>query len=237
MSYLVTNRPAESFPPFAWGMGDAAKGVQVGASVGTPLITGVLASQAAATAAATGAPALILGMAPALAIPIIGAAIAGITIAAVALIRNSGCGPTCVAASGWANQAEPLLKQNVDAYFSNPVRTRSMQNTALSNFEVIWAQLEKLCSQPDVGDAGKACINDRKNGACKWKATADSPWPNGPKQGECWNWFNAYRDPIARDMGVVSDSEGLVSQVQGATGGNLVPLLLVAGLVALAVSL
>jgi hypothetical protein len=61
--------------------------------------------------------------------------------------------------------------------------------------------------------------------------------------GECWNWFNGYRDPIANDPNVVADAvapsvSGTVATLEsdlGISSSSAVPLLLVAGLVALAV--
>jgi len=191
------------------GIGDAAteaQYTQVAGSLAAPVVSGAFAASAASSLAAGGS-GLILGMAPSLAVPIIGAAIAGVTILATALIKNSGCGQTCIETSGWANQAEPLLRQNITAYFGIAApRSQSQQNAALANFDAIWATLVNMCSNPSTGNAGKRCISDRQSGACTWKATADSPWPGGPIAGSCWSWFNAYRDPIANDPNVVADS-------------------------------
>lgn len=225
------------------GLGDAAQIVGATSSIGTPVLTGALAAHAASTAAATGSAATILGMSPALAVPIIGAAIVGITMGIIALLR-SGCGQTCIITSQWANQAEPLLAQNIQAYFSLPApRTRQQQQMALNNFEVVWAKLQELCGQPGTGDAGVRCITDRQAGACKWKQTSDSPllqYPGEPQPGQCWNWFSGYRDPIANDP-VVDDAQAALSSV-GSTvssvvnslpavtvgGMNLTPILLLA---------
>ncbi|MFI5115046.1 MAG: hypothetical protein ACHP7J_07870, partial [Terriglobales bacterium] len=100
------------------------------------------------------------------------------------------------------------------------------------------------CGQSNLGGAGQRCTGDRERGACKWKQTGESPWPGGPKLGECWNWFSAYRDPIANDTGVVPDSaidtSSVTAAVDSLLGGSwssssAIPILLVAGLVALAV--
>lgn len=186
------------------------------------------------TAAAAPAVAAALGISAAVAVPLVGAAFAGI-IMGVEAILNSGCGQACVVTSEWANQAEPLLRQNIQTYFNLPTRTKSDQQSALNMFDAVWAGLVQRCSQPGLSTAGQNCIADRQQGACKWKATADSPWPGGPKQGACWNWFNAYRDPIANDTGVVSDLQGQVT-IGGQSVGVL-PLLAIASLVALGVLL
>jgi hypothetical protein len=151
-------------------------------------------------------------------------------------IKNSGCGQTCVQTSAWANQAEPLLRQNIDAYFKLPApRTQSQQTAALNVYDTIWARLGQLCGQPDMGNAGVRCVTDRQAGACKWRQTADSPWPGGPQVGACWNWFAAYRDPIASDQ-VVSDTAAVGSTVAsilggGSDSGSLLPLALIGGLI------
>ena len=208
--YLSTNARVSRLPAFSLGLGDAASDARIfqqGAGLATPVITGVIASQAASTAAATGSAATILGMAPSLAVPIIGAALVGVTTAIAYFIKNSGCGITCVETSQWANQAEPYLKQNADAYFALPSpRTQSQQQAALNTFDTVWARLQQLCGQPGTGNAGVRCISDRQSGACKWHATGTPPWPGSPAEGSCWNWFNAYRDPISQDA-VISDAQ------------------------------
>jgi hypothetical protein len=217
MMYLAAHRAYPYSRHRRLGMGDAAsdaRAVQTVGSLSAPVISGA-AAVAAAHSLAAGGTGLILGMTPALAVPIIGAAIAGITILATVLIKNSGCGQTCIETSSWANQAEPLLRQNITAYFGVAApRTQSQQNAALANFDAIWARLAQMCGDPSTGNAGKRCISDRQSGGCTWKATADSPWPGGPPAGSCWNWFNAYRDPIANDPNVVPDS--VTSVVSGA---------------------
>lgn len=227
------------------GFGDTAQDtqlVQAGAAIGAP-VAGALAASSAAASAAAGGTGLILGMAPALAVPIIGAAIAGVAILATVLIKNSGCGQTCIETSSWANQAEPILAQNIQAYFSNPApRTQAQQAAALQTFDSIWARLVQMCSDPSTGNAGKRCISDRQAGACTWKQTSSSPllqYPGQPQPGACWNWFSGYRDGIASDQ-VVPDSAGsALSSAAGSVGSalssaagslNISPLLLIIGL-------
>jgi len=176
------------------------------------------------TAASSGG--LILGMSAATAIPIIGAALAGITMLAGYLIKNSGCGQTCIETSQWANQAEALLKTNIAAYFALPApRSQTAQSAALANFDQVWAALTSSnnCGNPSTGNAGKNCIANRQAGACQWKQTTTSPllaYPGEPQPGACWNWFNGYRDPIANDPDVVADSEAesAATSVASATG-------------------
>lgn len=206
------------------GLSDAATDVQIGSSlaipVATPLIGGALSTTGTLAAGST-----ILGMAPALAVPIIGAALAGVAIAAEFLIRNSGCGITCVETSEWANKAEPILKQNLQAYQALPSpRTQSQQTAALAIFDNIWGQLSQLCSQPGTGNAGVRCISDRQAGACKWKDSS----------GQCWNWFSGYRDPIANDK-VVPDDQATPGALLNSGSLFSLPPWLVFGAAALAI--
>jgi len=188
----------------------------------------------------------------------LGGAIAG-TIAQVGIaLANifAGCGQTCVEATELANQAEPLLLQNLQAYLSAPVHYASLQAGALNNFELTWNALVSACSNPALGSAGQSCIADRQQGACHyqtspggWQQDSSGNWtyvyPGAQGSGSsCWNWFVGYHDPIANDPTVVPDpipgaaaasslltSVGLPSTVFGLPIGDVAML----GLAALAV--
>lgn len=227
---------ALSNPYFRPLPGLGASSAQIGTAVGA-----AAGSSAVAIGVATGAIAGPVGAA-------IGAGIGLVTTLVSALIANSGCGPTCVATSGWANQAEPLLRQNVLAYFSQPApRSRSSQSAALANFDAVWNTLRAQCGQPGTGDAGVRCVTDRQAGACTWRQTGSSPLlgiPGEPQVGECWNWDSGYRAPIANDSEVVDDSvSGIaqgavdssieaVSALAGGLGSLGVPLLIGAAVLA-----
>lgn len=178
----------------------------------------------------------------------VGAAIgAGIALASLAIqaIMNSGCGQSCIVSTGFANQANSALQQNIEAYFAIPApRPRSAQTAALQNFDQFWAWLQapQQCGNPALGTAGQKCISDRAAGACTWKQAADTVPPWGvPAAGACWNWFNGYRDPIANDTNVYDDSAtaaaGSVLSSVGSSVGSLswLPLALAGGLVILLV--
>ncbi len=184
----------------------------IGAPIAAPAISGAVGASAA------------LG---ALAVPIIGAALAGITIGVMELIKNSGCGPTCIQATQYANQAGTLLTQNLDAYMALPTpRAQSAQTQALANFDAIWAKLQQMCGDPSLGAAGKRCITARQAGSCAYHVAPGGGWqqqnghwtfvPYGPNNSgpACWNWFVGLRDPIANDPYVVPDA-----QATPATGG------------------
>ena len=95
--------PAQYFPV---GLGDVQSANQ------TVALGAAGAGSAAAIAGAA-------GLIPVAAIPFIGPAIAGVALLATALIKNSGCGPTCIQASEYANQAGQLMDRNLHNYFYN----------------------------------------------------------------------------------------------------------------------
>jgi len=206
LSYVLTRRR---------GLGDLTP-AQIAGQVGGIASTG--ATAAVAEIAAHGGTILgLTGASLTAAIPIVGAALAGLTIGIQALIANSGCGITCIETSQWANQAAAKLDQAIHAYFSLAVpRPKSAQTLYLAIFASIWQTLTQQCSQPGTGDAGKRCISDRQAGACTWHQTADKvpPWGT-PPAGSCWNWFNGYRDPVANDPNVYDDSAIAASAVSG----------------------
>jgi hypothetical protein len=182
------------------GMSQGPSGQQIfgtAYSAGTSIATTPIAG-AAVTA----------GLLPAsLAVPIVGAAFAGIFLGIEALL-NSGCGQSCVITSNWANQAEALLKKNLSAYMALPTpRAVSAQAAYLANFDAVWNYLVQECSSPGLSTAGQHCISDRQAGACHYHDAS----------GQCWNWFVGYRDPIANDPNVVADSAA--STVTGAMAG------------------
>ncbi len=175
-----------------------------GAIASTATIAALGATSAASIAA--GGSGLILGMAPSLAMPIIGAGIMAVTLG-IELILNSGCGQTCIIASNWANNAATLLEQNIKAYFALPApRTAEQKAQAIANFQNTWNYLAQQCGNPSLGNAGVRCIQDRMAGACTWHQTGQPEFPGQPNLGECWNWFNAFYDPIANDPAVVTDT-------------------------------
>jgi hypothetical protein len=109
------------------------------------------------------------------------------------LVQNFFGQPDCdkIATTEIVNQAELFLKQNLAAWQSLPAaqKTVANQQVALQVFDNIWAQVMQSCAgTQQYGSAGIACVADRQQGACHWQAN-----------GQCWNWFVGYRDPIAND--------------------------------------
>lgn len=203
-------------PLFAPMPGLGASTTQLATSIGA-----AAGSSAIAIGVATGAIAGPVGA-------IIGAGIGLVTTLISTLIANSGCGITCVETSQWANQAEPLLLQNIQAYFAQPApRSLSSQVQALANFDAIWNTLRQQCSQPGTGTAGQRCISDRQAGACTWRQSASSPLLafvryGEPNTGECWNWDSGYRAPIANDPDVAEDSASAIAQGVADTSASVV---------------
>lgn len=135
-------------------------------------------------AAAAATPLLVAGAAAG---PI-GAAIGLATTLITALIANSGCGQTCVAATDIVNQMVPPLQANRDAYVNAPQRTPQMQADGLANFDAAWAFLSSSqgCGNPALGNAGKRCLSERDRGGK-------------------YSWFSSLRDPIANTPPNASD--------------------------------
>lgn len=147
-------------------LGDVATTIKV-ANIGT---------NAAAVAVPTALVALHL--LPAAAAGPIGAGIAAAGALIAWAISKSGCGPTCVMATGIVDQLEPQLKANRDEFLAGP-KTAANKAAALANFDYAmeWLKSAQACGSPELGDAGKRCISDRTRGGK-------------------WDWFSYYRDPI-----------------------------------------
>lgn len=208
--------------PVSWGFIPSFEGWGLGAASAQ---TNQAVSQTGALLGATASASLVLAGATAL-IPIVGPAIAAVTVG-IELLLNSGCGQTCIVAAQDANAQEQLLQQNIAAYFANPSpRNVAQQTAALANFDAIWAQLVAECGTPSLAAAGQRCITDRQRGACTWKQTVAPIYPNSPQVGDCWNWFNGYRDPISLDVVAAPTASDEIGSLF--SGGSSTTLLLLA---------
>lgn len=144
-----------------------------------------------------------------------------------------GCGQSCELTADAANQIEAQLKANLLAY-QNSARTRAIQSAALAVFDGYWQTLVEYCGKPEfqTTKAGRNCIADRQQGACKWKG----------EDGQCWNWFTGYRDPIALDTDVKPDQApqggtDILTAITGQEGDANGNWLLPAAIVAIALAL
>jgi hypothetical protein len=141
----------------------------------------------------------------------IGLALVGVGIALQMLFTRKGPGQK-IKATEYANGAEPILRDNMQLYLKQPIRTVTMQRGALANFDATWAKLVQLCGDPALGDAGKRCISERQKGGV-------APWCDKPGHLGC-DWFVYYRDPIANDPDVKPDASLLDKAVALITGGS-----------------
>jgi hypothetical protein len=221
------------------GMGaTASQDIQLGGSVVAAGATALAGSLAASGAGVLGISAATLSAA----VPFIGPALMGATLLVQYLVQNSGCGPTCVETSQWANQAAAALQQVMDGYFALPSpRTVTQKALAIANFQTIWKQLQAGCGQPGTGNAGVRCISDRQAGACTWRQKYAPVYPGQPNIGECWNWWNGYLGPIQSDP-VIPDpvpssspgaASGFLSSLTPGTaagGSHVLPFAILAGL-------
>jgi len=153
------------------GMGATTSGIiaATGTAAGSTLMT--LASPLLLGAAAGGPVGIVIGAGVVLISTILGAVGVG-----------NGCGQTCITASNNANAIEVQMKANLAAFQAGQID----QATGLSNFSQLWTAMVSMCDQVG-GSQASGCIGDRQAGACKWKDA----------QGNCWNWWTAYHDPIA----------------------------------------
>jgi hypothetical protein len=132
-----------------------------------------------------------------MAVPVIGAVVAGVTLALLAIFSRKGPKQK-VATTEIVNKVEPLLQENLAGYMAGP-RTRSSQAQALENFKAGWQFVVDNCDVPVMGNPGQECVKDRQRG------------------GE-WDWFSYYYDPIANDSQVIPDPPVGSTVTRGADG-------------------
>lgn len=141
------------------------------------------------------------------AVPVAGAAVAGVTLALSLIFGRKGPKQK-QEASRIADEAEQQLRANVEAYFSGP-RTPESRAAALANFDYAWSELVAMWEQ--LGEPGRRAIAERGSGG-------------RPAWG--LNWFELYRDPIALDTG---PAQSAVLAMPAAQGNALHPALLLGG--------
>lgn len=177
---------------------EASSAVASGVAAGAPLdVTLVNAGGAAATAAVS---ASASASTAAIAIPVIGAVVAGVSFW---LSRNRINNIRKEKATEVVNTAEAKMKENLEGYLSGP-RTVSSQRQALANFDALWDYIVRGCTAIG-GDPGRRCIEERQRGGT-------APWcPTGTG---C-DYFTLYRDPIANDKPV---PDGMSARIDLETG-------------------
>lgn len=170
--------------------------------------TGNVAVAAGSIGAQAATPTIAAGIG--LAIPIVGAAIAGVTLA-ISLFLNRAGPKQKVAATHIVDQEEVLLKQNLAAWQGSS-KTVAEQQQSLANFNAIWGETTQKLNDPSLGEPGQRGIKDRSRGGK-------------------WDWFNYYYDPIANDPNVGKTTASVSEIVSNLTSGGFNPLLLVGGLI------
>jgi len=155
------------------GLGDTIKIIKSANEIGGAVVGGA-ASIGAAWATA--------------AIPIVGPAVAAVTIAIMLIMSRKGPKQK-TATTKIVEDIEPQLQANVDGYINGP-RTLESQQQALENFKAGWLAVLENCGDPAMGTPGQRCITERMEGARpQWDVCKNEP-------GGCPNWFELYRDPI-----------------------------------------
>lgn len=173
---VVYYAPGIFASPFGLGyLGDATTS-DVGSAVS-------VAGAGLAIASAAGLTATIAGLSV---IPIAGPILA-VGALIFSLFHDSQSGQQKVLTTEEVNKVEPYMQQNVNAWKALPSgeKTPQAQQAALNNFDQLWAGVVQYCSNSQLGDPGKRCIDDRsgtRNGG------------NGK-----YDWFAYYRDDIAND--------------------------------------
>lgn len=177
-------------------------------------VVGGAAGVAAATIN-TPAVAASLGLSASSAALIAGPIIGGIAIALMAWLNRKGPQQK-VATTQIVNEAEPILEQNRDAFLAGP-RTAEDKEFAVAVFNKVWDEVVGMCSDPQLGNPGKACIADRQRGGK-------------------WDWASYYLDPILEVEPVAPIVAGLqlpnISNLFPA--GNNMPLIIGAALIVVA---
>jgi hypothetical protein len=166
------------------------------------------------------------------AIPVIGAAVAGVCIAIMALISRKGPKQK-EATTQLAQDVIKLLQDNLKAYQDGP-HTVSSQAQALATFDAGEAFLfgPDACGATEMGDPGLRCIFERQRVGTCTQAQADAAHEPLSDCGK-YSMARDLREPIANDPNVKPDptfvsetgtlidslTGGLFTDPSGATGG------------------
>jgi len=164
-------------------------------------------------------------MAPATAlwaVPVIGAAVAGVCLAIMAIISRKGPKQK-VATTQLAEDVIKVLQDNLAAYMAGP-RTRSSQSQALANFDAGEAFLfgPDACGSSEMGDPGLRCIFERQPVGTCTQAQADAAHEPLSDCGK-YSMSRDLRDPIANDPNVKPDPTFLeeTGQLFDSVTGNI----------------
>lgn len=152
-------------------LGDTTTAIVSGAS---KLATTGLSTVTAASSAGL----LTLGATAAAAIPIAGAVIAVGTLV-YSLFHNSLGLQQDADTTAAVNQGMTLMANNLAAWNASN-KSLATQAQCLQNFDQAWQAIVNFCGQASEGSPGQRCISERQRGGK-------------------YDYFAAYRDPIAND--------------------------------------
>jgi hypothetical protein len=184
---------------------------------------GIAGAGLATVQAAASAGLITLGTTAAAAIPVAGAVIAVGTLI-YGLLHDSRAGQQKLETTAAVNKAEQFMQQNLAAWNASD-KSNANQAQALQNFDAAWQSIVNFCSQASEGNAGKRCISERQ-------------------RGSQYDYFAAYRDPIANDPAAGRVDAAAAAQASAsnapaflttagtpAAGGNLAYLLIPAAII------
>jgi hypothetical protein len=138
-----------------------------------------------------------LGLAPAIILGVqVGISAAGMLIQA---LRGRQAGRQKLQATAFVEQVEPLLVMNLEGFLSSP--SREHQAAVLKDFDEAWQELRAACGDAALGDAGRRCISERARGGR-------------------FDWFAAYRDPVANFSFPAAAPAVAVSPAPGGSGNT-----------------
>ena len=120
----------------------------------------------------------------------------GLVAAAIALWMSRKGPKQNVITTGFVNQAEPLLQQNLAAWNASP-KDCANQTAAVQNFQQIWNAVVGACANPDLGDPGHSCMDDRLPSGVTFNT--GSPANFNIVGNGMYDWFSYYLDPILND--------------------------------------
>ena len=144
------------------------------------------------------APAWMTAATAAWAIPVIGAAVAGVCLAIMAIISRKGPKQK-VATTQMAEDVIKLLQDNLKAYQAGP-HTMSSQAQALATFDAGQAFLfgPEACGSSEMGDPGRRCIFERQPVGTCTQAQANAAHEPLSDCGK-YSMARDMRDPLRRN--------------------------------------
>jgi hypothetical protein len=160
---------------------------QTAFSLGTPLVgAGTTIGAAAATTGITSATLATAGITAGI----------GLVVAAVVLWMSRKGPKQNVITTGYVNQAEPILQQNLAAWNASG-KSCAEQAACINLFQTVWNEVISACANPNLGDPGHSCLDDRLPSGVQFNTGPPANF-NIVGNGR-WDWFSYYLMPILND--------------------------------------